>query len=76
MDGKIIKGFCISMLALQFVFFGLVQYSQHHSLWYIPANLFLLLFVFCLICLQILKPAEKRQRYVFSGEQSGKGAKK
>ena len=35
------------MLALQFVFFGLVQYSQHHSLWYIPANLFLLLFVFC-----------------------------
>ena len=47
MDGKIIKGFCISMLALQFVFFGLVQYSQHHSLWYIPANLFLLLFVFC-----------------------------
>ena len=47
MDGKIIKGFCISMVLLQFIFFGLVQYSIHHSPWYIPANLFLLLFVFC-----------------------------
>ena len=47
MDGKIIKGFCISMVLLQFIFFGLVQYSIHHSPWYIPANLFLLLFVLC-----------------------------
>ena len=47
MDGKIIKGFCISMVLLQFIFFGLVQYSIHHSPWYIPASLFLLLFVFC-----------------------------
>ena len=35
------------MVLLQFIFFGLVQYSIHHSPWYIPANLFLLLFVFC-----------------------------
>ena len=47
MDGKIIKGFCISMVLLQFIFFGLVQYSIHHNPWYIPANLFLLLFIFC-----------------------------
>ena len=47
MDGKIIKGFCISMVLLQFIFFGLAQYSIHHNPWYIPANLFLVLFVFC-----------------------------
>jgi uncharacterized membrane protein YsdA (DUF1294 family) len=47
MDGKIIKGFCISMVLLQFVFFGLAQYSKYHNLWFIPANLLLLLFVFC-----------------------------
>ena len=47
MDGKIIKGFCISMVLLQFICFGLEQSSVHHNLGYIPANLFLLLFVFC-----------------------------
>lgn len=47
MDGRIIKGFCISMVLLQFIFFGLVQSSVHHNPGYIPANLFLLLFSFC-----------------------------
>ena len=47
MDGKIIKRFCISMVLLQFICFGLVQSSVHHNPWYIPANLFLLLFSFC-----------------------------
>jgi hypothetical protein len=31
MDGRIIKGFCISMVLLQFIFFGLVQSSVHHT---------------------------------------------
>jgi len=47
MDGKIIKRFCISMVLLQFICFGLVQSSVHHNPGYIPANLFLLLFSFC-----------------------------
>ena len=47
MDGKISKRFCISMVLLQFICFGLVQSSVHHNPWYIPANLFLLLFSFC-----------------------------
>ena len=47
MDGKIIKGFCISIVLLQFIFFGLVQSSEHHNPGYIPANLFLLLLIIC-----------------------------
>jgi uncharacterized membrane protein YsdA (DUF1294 family) len=47
MDGKIITGFCISIVLLQFIFFGLVQSSEHHNPGYIPANLFLLLLIIC-----------------------------
>ena len=47
MDGKIIKGFCFSIVLLQFIFFGLVQSSEHHNPGYIPANLFLLLLIIC-----------------------------
>lgn len=47
MDGKIIKRFCVSMVLLQFIFFGLVQSFTHQIPGHIPANLFLLLFSFC-----------------------------
>tara|TARA_B110000977_G_scaffold66329_1_gene90209 strand:+ start:3910 stop:4665 length:756 start_codon:yes stop_codon:yes gene_type:complete len=47
MNGKIIKGFCISTLILQFICLLLVQYSQNNNSLSVPANLLLLLFIFC-----------------------------
>lgn len=47
MNRKITKRFCSSMLVFQFICFALVQYSPYHNLWFIPANFWLLLFVFC-----------------------------